>query len=441
MTTLNETFTENGRYTITPYPNSDGFDEVNVNVNVPPQTLPRLQDKTVDVISNGLRLITADNGYDGLNLVTINTDVELPRLNTGEYTFTSNNIYTLTPPTGWDGFDSCIVNVDVPQNANIQSSKNITIQELGVFYVLPDDGYDAIRQVNITVSDPSVNIQNVVTRTITQNGTLTISPDSGYSSIGQVELTVNVPTTPTDIDLFVMRTINENGSYTITPSQGHNAIGQVDLLVNVPQPVIESNRIWEVTSNGNFTILPNVGRDGMSSVDLTVNVPNTLKLQEGTAYISGNTITEVTPSAGYDGLSKVTITTNIDKRIPVLYIAFTNIMSNFDEGSVNLQTSNWSSIGSSSEVITKPYGQTLISVENDTSDNELDFYIYNKSAQKSIRLYSGKYILVEGVSDTSYIYLFDTQKNQIMQIYGDSTEGLIKFSLKKSMFNTPLDNI
>lgn len=97
MTTLNETFTENGRYTITPYPNSDGFDEVNVNVNVPPQTLPRLQDKTVDVISNGLRLITADNGYDGLNLVTINTDVELPRLNTGEYTFTSNNIYTLTP--------------------------------------------------------------------------------------------------------------------------------------------------------------------------------------------------------------------------------------------------------------------------------------------------------------------------------------------------------
>ena len=95
---------------------------------------PMLQEKTVTP-STAAQSITADNGYDGLSKVTVNGDANLtadniksgtsifgvtgsyagssPKLQSKSVTYTSNGTATITPDEGYDGLSSVDVTVNV----------------------------------------------------------------------------------------------------------------------------------------------------------------------------------------------------------------------------------------------------------------------------------------------------------------------------------------
>lgn len=95
---------------------------------------PILQEKTVTP-STAAQSITADNGYDGLSKVTVNGDANLtadniksgtsifgvtgsyagssPKLQSKSVTYTSNGTATITPDEGYDGLSSVDVTVNV----------------------------------------------------------------------------------------------------------------------------------------------------------------------------------------------------------------------------------------------------------------------------------------------------------------------------------------
>ena len=95
---------------------------------------PMLQEKTVTP-STAAKSITADNGYDGLSKVTVNGDANLtadniksgtsifgvtgsyagssPKLQSKSVTYTANGTATITPDEGYDGLSSVDVTVNV----------------------------------------------------------------------------------------------------------------------------------------------------------------------------------------------------------------------------------------------------------------------------------------------------------------------------------------
>lgn len=97
-------------------------------------------------------------------------------------TISTNGNYSLTPDQGYDAMNQVDISVNVPQTtANLQEK---TITTNGEHQ--PDTGYDGFSSVNVAVPSQEVNNQDT---TITQNGVYI--PDTGYTGFGEV--TVNVP--------------------------------------------------------------------------------------------------------------------------------------------------------------------------------------------------------------------------------------------------------
>ena len=94
---------------------------------------PILQEKTVTP-STAAQNITADNGYDGLSKVTVNGDANL----------TADNIKSGTSIFGVTGSY-------VGSLPNLQS-KSVTYTSNGTNTITPDEGYDALSSVNVTVN-------------------------------------------------------------------------------------------------------------------------------------------------------------------------------------------------------------------------------------------------------------------------------------------------
>ncbi len=115
--------------TITPSANKDGISQVNVSAI-------NLQNKTVTPTGTQ-QIISADNGYDGLGTVTVEAVEDL----TAEITAQEQIIAQLQQE----------VNNKVAGNPNLQS-KSITINQNGTTTVTPDQGYDGLSDVNVTVN-------------------------------------------------------------------------------------------------------------------------------------------------------------------------------------------------------------------------------------------------------------------------------------------------
>ena len=120
-------------------------------------------------------------------------------------------------------FDTEILSIET---AGTYQSKSITIDSNGTQVITPDENYDAIEQLVITVNVPVSQLQSKAV-TITSNGNISVLPDTDYNGMAQVDLTVSVPSQEINNQ---DKTITQNGAY--TADSGYTGLGTV--TVNVP---------------------------------------------------------------------------------------------------------------------------------------------------------------------------------------------------------------
>lgn len=142
--------------------------------------IPTLQEKIVEIVSNGTQEITQDTNYDGLSKVTITTNVE-PTLETK--TITENGTYT--PSTDYDGLGKVVVNVQPTGTKEISITSPLEVTE------------DVSSYASVKIS-PSIQEKTI---NITQNGSTSVGRDNGYAGMDTVYVNVNVSTSPTPAEI------------------------------------------------------------------------------------------------------------------------------------------------------------------------------------------------------------------------------------------------
>lgn len=145
--------------------------------------------------------------------------------------------------------------------------KSVNYTQNNDYQVLPDEGFDGMTKVNVSVDVAVPTIQNSKTVNINTNGTQTISPDNGYDVVEQVVVNTNVQ------PRLQEKTVNVLLSDTTTNIQPDSGFDGMS-AVTVNHPPVESNTAYTATSNGSYTIHPSEGFDATTSVNLTVNVTN-----------------------------------------------------------------------------------------------------------------------------------------------------------------------
>lgn len=174
--------------------------------------------------------------------------------------------------------------------------KSVEYTENNDYQVLPDEGFDGMTKVNVSVDVAVPTVQNSKTVNITANGTQTISPDNGYDVVEQVVVNTNVQPNLQEKTVDVLLT---DTTTNIRPDSGFDGMSSV----TVNHPPVESNTAYTATSNGSYTIHPSEGFDATTSVNLTVNVTN-----PPTAY----DITDPRVRLGFHNESGNLITTQAD---------------------------------------------------------------------------------------------------------------------------------
>lgn len=162
-------------------------------------------------------------------------------------------------------------NLDLIKAAECKlQEKSVEYTQNAEFEVLPDEGYDGMSKVNVSVDVVVPTVQASKAITITQNGSIEIIPDSDYDVMEKVEATINVPA-PTLQNKHI--TIDKNISMTeITPDSGYGGLSRVEVDVEIP---VEDNKQVSINQNGTTTIIPGDGYDYIEMLEVTVNVPTT----------------------------------------------------------------------------------------------------------------------------------------------------------------------
>lgn len=145
--------------------------------------------------------------------------------------------------------------------------KSVEYTENNDYQVLPDEGFDGMTKVNVSVDVAVPTVQNSKTVNITANGTQTISPDNGYDVVEQVVVNTNVQP---NLQEKTVNVLLSETSTNVRPDSGFDGMSSV----TVNHPPVESNTAYTATSNGSYTIHPSEGFDATTSVNLTVNVTN-----------------------------------------------------------------------------------------------------------------------------------------------------------------------
>lgn len=105
-------------------------------------------------------------------------------------------------------------NLDLIKAAECKlQEKSVEYTQNAEFEVLPDEGYDGMSKVNVSVDVVVPTVQASKAITITQNGPIEILPDSDYDVMEKVEATINVPTSSTyDITQAVVNLYSFTGT-------------------------------------------------------------------------------------------------------------------------------------------------------------------------------------------------------------------------------------
>ena len=240
-------------------------------------------------------LVSTINGYvmrepAVIGFVTWNKDGEHAAVIQKDRPFTAehNGEYNIVPDDNYDAMENVVLTVNIPLQ-----TKTVNVNENGTVTVEPDDLYDGLSGVEITT-----NVQpNLQEKTATQNNT-TIVADSEYDGLSRVN--VAVPIEPTRYE-----TINTSGITHIVPVGDNIAIAAVDVTVT-PNEDKEVN----ITTNGDTTVHA-TGENLLNSVIIHTNVPLHNIQNEKNVTINSNGTVPVNPDGGYDCMKKVNVTVSI----------------------------------------------------------------------------------------------------------------------------------
>ena len=102
----------NGIYKYDPAEGYDGFEGMDVDVDVPQSTLQ--DNKTVIYTANGSYNVLPDEGYDAIKKSTVTVNVPIKNVQASKtVTYTENGDYTISPDSGYDGIAGASVKVNV----------------------------------------------------------------------------------------------------------------------------------------------------------------------------------------------------------------------------------------------------------------------------------------------------------------------------------------
>ena len=194
--------------------------------------------------------------------------VSVPQTVLEQLNITSNGTYEASSGHAYD-----VVTVNVQPILDILVD---TVTENGTYVYEPDEGYDGLEEVRVTVSVPEPVFEHL-TRTITSNGTYNYSPSTGKDGFDEAQITVNVPQ-PQPLLEQKSEYYDTNGNYTIQPSQGYDGISEVSVEVDVSgsQPTVATLDLTgsdKVAQNGTYHFYPSTySLDYFDGVDLEVDV-------------------------------------------------------------------------------------------------------------------------------------------------------------------------
>jgi len=208
-------------------------------------------------LEDGIRL-SEDFGIDGINnnVSSFNiifdwqeTPVPTPNITQiSNYPITQNGSQNIPIPNNAFAVDSINVNVQVPTSggsSSLQDYKSLTINNSGVFNVLPDNGYDAIREV--IVDNNAVELEKTF-YLLKENASQTTEQtmgDNPYTGKLQLEHSINPESGKYAMKSVSVLTetqnkeiiIEENGQTIIEAdeNQGYVGLNKVSVIVSVPQ--------------------------------------------------------------------------------------------------------------------------------------------------------------------------------------------------------------
>lgn len=261
------------------FPDRSFFNRLFINVSgvVNEQTL-NVQDKTIDITTNGTRTVTPDVGYQGLGEVTINTNVPSGVNNQNKtLVITSNGSQTVSPDVGYSGIGNLDLTVDVPV-PSLQLFKTVTISENKLTVIEPDSGYSGIRQVQVTTNIPEKRLKEE-TIEINTNSYQEFYPGEGYDGFSVITVETNVPQPSIqDNQILFVEAGKVARQVIVEPSEGFDALEKVTLNVGRPSLARDQN-ILNITTNGTYN-LPSLENEPIvlgfaDSCTVTVNVPST----------------------------------------------------------------------------------------------------------------------------------------------------------------------
>ena len=209
-----------------------------------------------------------------------------------EITITSNGKTTLVHDPGFSGLGTVTINTYVGE-VSIQPFYSTTITENGDYDIFPDEGYDAIAELEITVNvQPELEAKIVDSST---NEQVVTTDKYGLSSVTVNpytldEKTVDSSTNPqvitSDEDGLRQVTINP---YALSPLEvdsstaSQEITGQFGTVTVNPYTLDSSSAV--ITENGDYAFESSA--DGLSRVDVTVNLDTQSYYNEG--YSNGKT--------------------------------------------------------------------------------------------------------------------------------------------------------
>ena len=110
----------NGLYNYDPAEGYDGFEGMDVDVDVPQSTLQ--DNKTVTYTANGDYNVLPDEGYDAIKKSTVTVNVPIKNVEASKtVTYTENGDYTISPDSGYDGMAGASVKVNVTSTTPVQT--------------------------------------------------------------------------------------------------------------------------------------------------------------------------------------------------------------------------------------------------------------------------------------------------------------------------------
>ena len=223
-----------------------------------------------------------------------------------EVRFDDNGTFTVEPDEGYDAIQTVEVSVDLP----VMASQEASISENGTVEIVPEEGFNAMKKVVAHISVPSGGKPSQAKSvTITENGTTAIEPDEGYTLSG-VTVNAEVPVPEIEFNKPATIDVSEYSSPVQIVSDKDGMKRATVTLTNIPQPKEEQAKEITVTENGTVTVEPDAGK-ALSSVTVNTHVPSAPEIQEKEVTLTENNATEIVePDAGYL-LNKVTVKSEI----------------------------------------------------------------------------------------------------------------------------------